>query len=71
VDGWEVLGRLRNNPPTAQLPIMVCSILHQEELALTLGADLFLRKPITRYDFLASLDRLVAKRELVDHSSSG
>jgi CheY-like chemotaxis protein/zinc transporter ZupT len=71
MDGWEVLSRLRNNPPTAQLPIMVCSILHQEELALTLGADLFLRKPITRYDFLASLDRLVAKRELVDHSSSG
>ncbi len=70
VDGWEVLGRLRNNPPTARVPVIVCSILHQEELALTLGADAFLRKPITRASFLATLDRVVAEKGSIAHSSS-
>jgi CheY-like chemotaxis protein len=57
VDGWEVLGRLREHPLTRQIPIVVCTILAQEELALSLGASGFVRKPITRQALLAALDR--------------
>ncbi len=60
VDGWEMLGRLRQHPLTAHIPIVVCTILTQEELALSLGASAFVRKPITRQAFLAALDRQVA-----------
>jgi CheY-like chemotaxis protein/AraC-like DNA-binding protein len=60
MDGWEVLGRLRQHPLTCQTPIVVCTILAQEELALSLGASAFVRKPVTRQDFLAALDRQVA-----------
>lgn len=60
VDGWEVLGRLRQHPLTAHLPIIVCTILTQEELALSLGASDFLPKPVTRQAFLAALDRQLA-----------
>ena len=60
VDGWEMLGRLRQHPLTAHIPIVVCTILTQEELALSLGASAFVRKPITRQAFLAALDRHVA-----------
>lgn len=56
VDGWEVLGRLRQHPLTRQIPIVVCTVLSQEELALSLGASDFLRKPVTRRAFLAALD---------------
>ncbi len=59
MDGWELLGRLREHPVTRHIPIIVCTILPQERLALTLGAAGFLRKPITRSAFLAALDAQV------------
>jgi CheY-like chemotaxis protein len=60
VDGWEVLGRLRQHPLTGRVQTIVCTILAQEELALSLGASAFVRKPITRQAFLAALDQQVA-----------
>ena len=60
VDGWQVLGRLQQHPLTAHIPVIVCTILAQEELALSLGASAFVRKPVTRRAFLAVLDRQVA-----------
>lgn len=56
IDGWEVLGRLRRHPSTAHIPVIVCTILAQEELALSLGARGFLRKPVTPERVLAALD---------------
>jgi CheY-like chemotaxis protein len=56
VDGWKVLARLRQNPLTDHIPIVVCTILPQEPLALSLGAAGFVRKPLTRQAFLAALD---------------
>jgi CheY-like chemotaxis protein len=63
IDGWEVLGRLRQHPLTSRLPIIVCTILAQEELALSLGASALVCKPITRQDFLSALDQQVAQME--------
>jgi CheY-like chemotaxis protein len=57
IDGWEILGRLRSNRATSQVPVIICTIMAQEELALSLGAAGFLKKPVTRQDFLAALDR--------------
>ncbi len=64
VDGWEVLGRLKHHPLTSHIPIIVCTILAQEELALSLGASAFVRKPVTRQAFLAALDCQAAEREI-------
>lgn len=61
VDGWELLGRLRENPATGATPIIVHTILAQRDLALLLGASDFLRKPVSRADFLAALDRQLAQ----------
>jgi len=58
-DGWKVLGRLRQHPLTGHIPIVVCTILAQEALALSLGASAFIRKPVTRQEFLAALDHQV------------
>jgi CheY-like chemotaxis protein len=59
VDGWQVLGRLQQHPLTAHIPIVVCTILAQEELALSLGASAFARKPLKRQAFLETLDRVL------------
>jgi CheY-like chemotaxis protein len=63
MDGWEILGQLREHPHTASTPVVICTILPQEELALSLGAADFLRKPITQDRLLAVLDRQMALRE--------
>lgn len=57
VDGWELLGRLRTHPKIRDVPIVVCTILPQEQLALTLGAAAFLRKPVTREMLLKTLEQ--------------
>lgn len=56
IDGWDTLGRLREHPLTQDVPIIVCTILPQEQLALMLGAAAFLRKPVSREQLLAALD---------------
>jgi len=60
VDGWRVLAELRQHPQTGRIPIIVCSILPQEDVALSLGASGFARKPISQERFLSALDRQVA-----------
>ena len=60
-DGWELLGRLRHHPLTNHVPVIVCTILAQEELALSLGASAFIQKPVTQQTFLSVLDRLAAR----------
>jgi len=59
IEGWELLGRLRTHPKTRDVPIIVCTILPQEQLALSLGAAEFLRKPISREALLSALDRQI------------
>lgn len=59
IEGWELLGRLRAHPKTGDVPIIVCTILPQKQLALSLGAAEFLRKPISREALLSALDRQI------------
>ena len=56
-NGWMVLSRLRQQPQSAETPIIVCTILPQEKLALSLGANAFLKKPVSRQAFLQALDQ--------------
>jgi len=57
MDGWELLRSLRERPTTASCPIIICTVLAQEEMALSLGAQAFLRKPVSRQALLKVLDR--------------
>jgi CheY-like chemotaxis protein len=59
VDGWELLGRLSGHPQTCDIPIVVCTILPQEQLAFNLGAEAFISKPVSRSGFLSVLDHLL------------
>ena len=63
IDGWQVLSRLRQHPVASDIPVIVCTILAQEALALSLGASGFLRKPVTRQAFLSALDQQIAATE--------
>lgn len=67
VDGWELLARLGEHPKTRGVPVVVCTILPQETMALALGAAAFLRKPISRRDLFAVLDHLLEQPETGSH----
>jgi PAS domain S-box-containing protein len=57
-DGWQVLTDLKSSSETREIPVIVCSIVEDEEKGFSLGAADYLVKPILEEDLLASLDRL-------------
>lgn len=56
--GWEILQTLRSQPATATIPIVVCSVFNDPDLAYALGASRFLPKPISRDRILETLHEL-------------
>jgi CheY-like chemotaxis protein len=56
-DGWEVLQQLRAAPETARLPIIICSVLVEPEIASALGASDYLPKPVTQDALLTKLEQ--------------
>ena len=57
-DGWQVLIDLKRDPETRDIPIIICSIVEEEEKGFSLGAADYLIKPILEDDLLNALDRL-------------
>jgi CheY-like chemotaxis protein len=57
-DGWDILQLLANQPDTVIIPIVICSVLKQKQLALSLGAAAFLAKPFTEAELLSTLSPL-------------
>ena len=58
MDGWEVLQRLQTSPESASIPVLVCSVFNDPELAFSLGAAGFMSKPLRRERLLAELGRV-------------
>jgi PAS domain S-box-containing protein len=57
-DGWQVLTDLKSTPETRDVPVVVCSIVEDEEKGFSLGAADYLVKPVLEEDLLSALDRL-------------
>ncbi|MHB0874689.1 MAG: response regulator [Anaerolineae bacterium] len=55
IDGWQLLQTLKLDPATCDIPVIVCSVLDEADLARTIGADGFLRKPVTQSQLLLAL----------------
>jgi CheY-like chemotaxis protein len=55
LDGWQVLDRLRQDPDTAGIPIVVASVVDDRARGLALGAAAYLLKPVSRDDLLTAL----------------
>ncbi|HEY89733.1 MAG TPA: response regulator [Thermoflexia bacterium] len=74
-DGWQIIQELKGDPETANIPILVCSIVSDEDKGLSLGATDYLIKPIVAENLLESLERLTRVAEaynilIVDDSAS-
>ena len=60
LDGLQMLAQLRQESSALDIPIVVCTILPQEALVRSLGADAFLLKPVSREAFLDALDSVTS-----------
>lgn len=56
-DGWEILQSVRSHPDTDSIPVIVCTVLKQRDLALSLGATGFVPKPVSQGALLEALGR--------------
>jgi CheY-like chemotaxis protein len=59
-DGWELLSQLQQHKATRNIPIVVCSVTPGRDLARSLGAALYVQKPVGRGEFLAALDQALS-----------
>jgi CheY-like chemotaxis protein len=63
IDGWEVLAQLKADPRTAQIPVVVVSMLDERGRGFALGAAEYLVKPVGKEQLLAALYRAAAMPE--------
>ena len=61
LDGWKILHELKMNPATGHIPVLVVTALDEEPLALRLGAEAYLRKPIRHKEFLQSVQHALSR----------
>jgi len=64
VDGWQVLHRLRSNPETRSLPVVIVTARDDHGQAATLGATDYMVKPIDRNALLSALKRFGTRSPL-------
>lgn len=65
LDGYEVTRRLRGEPLTTDLPIVIVTAAaeeHQAARALEAGADAYMKKPFSPRELLAKTSALILER---------
>ncbi len=65
-NGWEVLAQLKRDPRTAQIPMIVVSIIDQPSMGVLLGADEYLVKPVDKSTLLSAIARHVNSPRTVE-----
>jgi CheY-like chemotaxis protein len=57
MDGWAVLAALKADPETADIPVVMVTIVDDKNMGYALGATDYLTKPVDRNRLLAILER--------------
>jgi signal transduction histidine kinase/ActR/RegA family two-component response regulator len=65
LDGWEVLAALKAEPRLQTVPIVLYSIVEEQQLGFYLGASGYLTKPVDADELRATLARLVGSEATV------
>ncbi len=62
-DGWSVLKELKKDKKLKNIPVVITSVLNEESLASSLGADDYMKKPIDRTFFLNIVKRYITEKD--------
>jgi two-component system alkaline phosphatase synthesis response regulator PhoP/two-component system response regulator VicR len=66
LDGWETLKRLRMEPETVELPVVMLTAKGQNQdvfQGYQLGCDLYLTKPFSPLELLTFIKRILSSRD--------
>jgi signal transduction histidine kinase/DNA-binding response OmpR family regulator len=66
LDGWEVLTRLKREPATSEIPVIVVSVVDNPELGVALGALDYFVKPVPAKELINRLSRFRFGRKAGD-----
>lgn len=69
LDGWETLKRIRSNPKTENLPVIMLTAVDEEQkqvLGLRTGADDYITKPFVLPNLLARIESLLRRSQWKD-----
>ena len=69
ISGFEVCKRIKNNPKTAQIPIIMVTALSEMgdiERAINSGTDDFLSKPVNKWELLTRVKTMLKLKHLTD-----
>jgi CheY-like chemotaxis protein len=58
-DGWEVLSRLKTEASTRDIPVLIISVVDQQDFGKKLGAEEYLIKPLEATSLRSAVRRLV------------
>ncbi len=61
--GWEILLKLKQGARTADIPVIVVTIVDHPSTGATLGAEEYLVKPVDKATLLAAVQRCIGQRD--------
>lgn len=62
VNGWELLSRLKSDPRTAGIPVIMVTVVDQPATGSLLGADEYIVKPVEKATLLGAVQRCLNLR---------
>lgn len=62
VNGWDVLSKLKSDPRTANMSVVMVSVADQRSAGTLLGADEYIVKPVDKAILLAAVERCLNRR---------
>jgi len=57
LDGWMVLETLKDDPDLQNIPVVMLTVLNDEPMATSLGADDYMNKPVERQSLIDTLKK--------------
>jgi len=61
INGWQVLTALKSDRRTAQIPVIVVTVVDQPSTGALLGADEYIVKPVQKLVLLSAVDRCLSR----------
>jgi len=66
IDGWEVLRRLKADPDTREVPVIIVSVMEGRDLGVAMGADGYFVKPPDGPGLVGLIAQVMGRRSLAE-----